>query len=106
MTAENRRVIRAYEDQITARDEQTTALSEIAANAGKPRRSLEESFRTACEFLSTPWQLRTYGNLECQRLVLRLTSFEPLAYCRNAGFRAAAIRRATTAFRALCAPQL
>lgn len=91
MTAENHRVIRAYEDQIKTLDEQKIALSEIAANAGKPRGSFEESFRTACEFLASPWKLWTSGKLECQRLVLRLTFSEPLAYCRNEGFRTAAI---------------
>ena len=91
MEAENTRVIRAYEEQIAALEEEKIRLEEIAASAGQPRTSFEESFRTALAFLSNPWNLWVSDVLEHKRLVLRLAFTRPLPYCRNEGFRTGGI---------------
>ena len=91
MEAENARVIKAYEKQITALDDEKLRLNAIAADAGRPRSTFEGSFRTAWAFLSNPWKLWASGILDHQRLVLRLAFSGPLRYCRNEGFRTAAI---------------
>tara|TARA_E500000318_G_scaffold107170_1_gene116110 strand:- start:4 stop:1584 length:1581 start_codon:yes stop_codon:yes gene_type:complete len=91
MASENERVIKAYEDQIKSLDKQKITLAEIAANAAHPKKTFDESFRTAWAFLSNPWKLWDSGVLEHQRLVLRLAFSEPIPYCRNEGFRTACI---------------
>ena len=53
-TQENARVIKAYETQIAVLEEEKIDLVKIAAGPGRPRRSPEESFRTAWAFLSKP----------------------------------------------------
>ena len=89
--ADDARVIKVYENQIAALDDKKAKLTEIAASKGQPLRSFEESFRTAWAFLSNPWKLWVSGSLEHRRLVLRLAFSNLLPYCRNEGFRTAAI---------------
>ena len=91
MATGNERVVKAYEDQITSLDEQKALLAENTANAGKPRASFEDSFRTACIFLANPWKLWASDNLALKRTVLRLAFPGLIAYCRNEGFRTASI---------------
>ena len=89
MAADNDSIVKAYEDQIKVLDERKAALREISAQAAAPKTSLDESFRTACAFLSNPWKLWASGRLDLQRTVLRLVFPTPLAYCRMEGFRTA-----------------
>lgn len=88
---ENARVIKAYEDQINVLEEEKIRLGEIAAGAGKPRTSFNESFRTACAFLANPWKLWVSDRPEHRRILLRLAFTGPVPYCRNEGFRTAGI---------------
>ncbi len=89
MATDNDSIVKAYEDQIKVLDERKAALREISAQAAAPKTSFDESFRTACAFLSNPWKLWASGRLDLQRTVLRLVFPTPLAYCRMQGFRTA-----------------
>ncbi|GAB5470448.1 MAG: hypothetical protein Kilf2KO_34780 [Rhodospirillales bacterium] len=82
-------LIAAYEDQIQKLEEERLALTEQAQKHGRPQRSFEETFRTACEFLSNPWKLWGSEALEDKRTLLRLAFAGRLAYCKFEGFRTA-----------------
>ena len=104
--AENARVIKAYENEIAAMEEQKIELEELASGAVPFRRSFEQSFRTAWAFLSNPCRFWTSGILEQRRLVLRLAFAGPLKYCQNRGFRTAAIAEPLRALGAFAAGNL
>ena len=57
MEAEKARVIKAYEIEIAAVEEEKIGPEELAAAAVQPRMSFEQSFRTAWAFLSNPCKL-------------------------------------------------
>ncbi|WP_425425865.1 recombinase zinc beta ribbon domain-containing protein [Thalassobaculum salexigens] len=84
-------IIAAYEREIEKLELAKAGLREIAAKNVRPATSFEESFRTALTFLSNPWKIWDSGRVDYRRLVLRLTFLSPVRYCRNEGFRTAAI---------------
>ncbi|ANW03189.1 hypothetical protein [Bradyrhizobium icense] len=63
-------------------------IAEKQEQLGKKPGSFEELFELAVGFLSKPYELWVSGNLALQKLVLRLTFAEHLAYCPKEGFRA------------------
>ena len=91
MATSSERVIKAYEDQITALDEKKALLAEDIANAGARRASFETSFRTACLVLANPWKAWTCGSHALKRTVLRLAFPGMISYCRKEGVRTASI---------------
>ena len=83
----NASVIAAYEKRITKLEREKALAEEKLATGGKPRRTLEESFEHALQFLSSPWKIWSNSDLIGKKTVLRLAFLEPLAYCRNQGLR-------------------
>ncbi len=62
-------------------------LAEKAATAGEPKRSFNEMFELAINFLSNPYKLWEGDNLLGTKAVLRLAFSSPLSYHRESGFR-------------------
>ncbi|MBI1274499.1 recombinase [bacterium] len=84
-------LITSYENQIRKLEEEKIRLNENIALCGRPLQSFDETFRTAFTFLSDPQKLWHSDQLEHQRAVLKLAFDDRLSYCRNEGFRTAAI---------------
>ena len=82
-------LIAAYETQVQKLEEQKISLNERVRNCGRPLKGFDETFRTACEFLSNPCNLWISESLEDKRMVLRLAFAGRLPYQRNYGFRTA-----------------
>ena len=85
--AESSTVISAYENRIQKLERDKALMKEKVAACGKPVRGFDETFRTAMEFLASPWKLWASEALEDKRAVLKLTFADRLAYVRNEGFR-------------------
>lgn len=81
-------VIGAYEDRIRKLEEEKLSIRERLAEAG-PKGTLEDTVRTALDFLGSPWKLWDTGRLEDRRSLLKLAFAEPLRYRRGEGFRTA-----------------
>ncbi len=82
-------MIVAYETQIQKLEEEKLALAEKVQNCGRPLRSFDDTYRTACEFLSNPWKLWVSDSLEDKKTVLRLAFAGRVPYCRKEGYRTA-----------------
>ena len=89
MQTDDATLIGAYETQIKKMAEQKATITEKIQNCGKPLRSFDETFRTACAFLANPYNLWLSDQIEDQRMVLRLAYPGRIPYCRNEGFRTA-----------------
>ena len=87
--AESPTVIAAYEKRIQKLERDKLVMTEKIATIGKPVREFEETFRTAMDFLASPWKLWKSDRLEDKRAVLKLVFADHLAYVRNEGFRTA-----------------
>ena len=85
--AESRTVIAAYEGRIADLEKQKLVLDEKLASCGRPIRGYDATFRTAIDFLSSPWTLWASDKLEDKRAVLKLTFADQLEYDRDEGFR-------------------
>lgn len=85
--SENRSVVAAYESRISDLEREKLVLAERIAACGKPLADYDETFRTAIEYLSSPWILWESDRLEDKRAVLKLTFAGQLAYDKNDGFR-------------------
>ena len=80
-------VIKALEKRVEKLETEKLLLAEKQAKSGTPRRSFEEIFELAMEFLASPWNIYKNGPLSMKRLVLRLAFKGPIAYDRENGFR-------------------
>ena len=80
-------VISAYEKRIDELERSKLLIEEKRRNAGQPRATFEEMFELAFDFLASPSKLWRSGKLELQRLVLRLTFADRLAWCANGGLQ-------------------
>ncbi len=80
-------VVAAYEKRITALENERLLLTERSRNAGSPRGTFEQVFELAVQFLASPSKLWLSGKFEYQKLVLRLTFADHLAWCPETGFR-------------------
>ena len=87
--AESSTLIGAYEKRIQALERDKLAMQEKIASCGRPVRGFDETFRTAMDFLSSPWKLWDSQALEDKRAVLKLAFADNLAWVRNEGFRTA-----------------
>lgn len=80
-------MISAYEKRIQTLEQERMVAKERIAACGRPVRGFDESFRTALDFLASPWKLWASEALEDKRAVLKLAFADRLAYVRNEGFR-------------------
>ena len=80
-------VVAAYEKRITALENEKLVLTERSRKAGSPRGTFEQMFELAVQFLASPSKLWLSGKFEYQKLVLRLTFADHLAWCPETGFR-------------------
>ncbi len=94
-------IISAYENQIKQLEEQKAILRDNITKSLKPRYTFETTYRTVCTFLANPWKLWVSGNLEYQKLLLRLVFPERIAYCSNEGYRTAKIAEPVRLFQLL-----
>lgn len=83
----NASVVSAYEKKIAKLEREKALAVEKLVASGKPRRTLEESFEHALQFLSSPWSIWNNSDLLGKRTVLRLAFLEPLAFSRKEGLR-------------------
>lgn len=87
VSAQNERVIGAYETRIDALEREKLALNEKLVQEPKKQRPFEEMFELTLRFLSNPYNLWKNGRAEDRKTVLRLVFSGPLEYQRNEGFR-------------------
>lgn len=85
--AESATVIGAYERKIDELERQKLVLAEKRARCGTAIKGYDESFPTALEFLSNPWNLWEKGAFEDKRIVLKLTLASHLEYDWDEGVR-------------------
>lgn len=89
MESESKTVISRYESEVEKLERQKLAMLEKTAKCGTSARGYDETFRTAFEFLSNPWNLWKNGTFEDKQIVLRLTLASHLQYDWNEGVRTA-----------------
>ncbi len=87
--AQSSSVISAYEQRIAALEENRIEVKEKIVSCGRPVRGFDEMYRTAMDFLASPYKLWASDRLEDKRAVLKLTFADRLAYVRNEGYRTA-----------------
>jgi len=80
-------VAKAYERRVGELERQKLLIDEKRGEMAKKPASFDELFELAVNFLGKPYELWVSGNFALQKLVLRLTFAEHLAYCPNGGFR-------------------
>lgn len=95
-------VISAYENRIRKLEVDRAVINEKIAKCGRPLRTLEETVRTALDFIEKPCKLWVSERLEDKRAVLKLAFSKRLVYCRKRGFRTADL---AFPFKALAAPE-
>jgi site-specific DNA recombinase len=79
--------IKAYERKIATLEQQKMAAQDKLENGLTPKTTIGHVLEHALSFISNPWNLWRSGDPTLQKLVLRLTFSERLAYCRNNGLR-------------------
>ncbi len=85
--ADSKTVISAYEARISKLEQQKLLLAEKAASNGQPRAPFEQMFELAMQFPANLCKIWQSGRFDLQRLALKLTFSERIAYHRNTGFR-------------------
>lgn len=80
-------VITAYEKRIGELERSKLLLAEKRESAGQPQRPFEEMFELAFGFLASPSKIWRSGKFDLQKLVLRLTFADHLAWCPQTGFQ-------------------
>ena len=83
------KAVTAYESRLKEMEEQKRLLSEQLAKTGHPTTPFTQAFRTAFDFLASPWNLWISDRLEGKGAVLKLIFADHMAYCRNEGVRTA-----------------
>ncbi len=79
--------ISAYERRIAKLEKEKQVASEKLSQKPGPKRTFDEMFELACEFLSSPWNIWKNHNETAKKMVLKLAFAERLEYSRNSGFR-------------------
>ncbi len=77
----------AYERRIARLEKEKLVASEKLERKPGPKRTFDEMFELACEFLSNPCNLWRNQNPAAKKVVLKLTLAQRLEYSRNSGFR-------------------
>ena len=85
----NESVVAAYEKRVRDLEIEKAVAKEKIANCGRPLASFRETYRTAMDFLASPWKLWHSDRLEDRRAVLKLVFAERLPYARKNGYRTA-----------------
>ena len=89
VSADNPSLIKAYEKRVQALENDKLVLKEKIIGSAKPRMPLEETLRTALDYLSNPVKLWRSESLKDKKMVLKLTFAKRLAYTKKDGFRTA-----------------
>ncbi len=82
-------VVAAYEQRIRELRIREIAIGDRLASSGAVQPEFDQTYRTAIDFLASPWKLWRSERLEDRIAVLRLTFADKLQYCKNEGFRTA-----------------
>ncbi|MFB2553990.1 hypothetical protein [Ensifer soli] len=85
--ASSHSVVAAYEKRIATLERQKLSLFERGQTGAVRHGAFEELFELAIDFLASPSKLWRSGKFEYQKLVLRLTFADRLAWCSENGFR-------------------
>jgi site-specific DNA recombinase len=80
-------VVAAYEKRIGELERSKLVIAERQEKTGQPQRPFGEMFELAFGFLASPSKLWRSGKFDLQKLVLRLTFADHLAWCPQTGFR-------------------
>jgi site-specific DNA recombinase len=80
-------VVGAYEKRIGELERSKLVIAERRDNAGQPQRPFGEMFELAFGFLASPSKIWRSGKFDLQKLVLRLTFADHLAWCPETGFQ-------------------
>ena len=91
LASESPTVVGAFERKVEELERKRLLLEERTARCGTQARGFDETFRTAFEFISNPWNLWENGSLEDKRIVLKLTLTDHLEYDWNGSVRTAEI---------------
>ncbi len=78
---------RAYERKIEQMEKDKLVMADTLENSFKPKATSGQMLELSLRFLSNPWKLWASGNIDLQKMVLRLAFLEPLPYCWNEGYR-------------------
>ncbi|MDA1056921.1 MAG: zinc ribbon domain-containing protein [Proteobacteria bacterium] len=87
VSSDSETLIRAYETKITNLESQKTTIADKLRNLSRADVDFDTSFQTVFDFLGNPHKLWASGDINNQRLVLKLVFSEQLPYCRNSGFQ-------------------
>ncbi|MEP2987846.1 MAG: recombinase family protein [Parasphingorhabdus sp.] len=85
--AESSAVVKAYETKVDTLERKKMVLNEKIAKCGTPIRGYDETFQTAMQFLSNPWNLWETERLEDRRAMLKLVFGGHIKYDRENGFQ-------------------
>ena len=89
LNSESRSVIGAFERKVEELERKKLVLAERTARCGREAKGFDETFRTAFDLISNPWNLWKNGQLEDKRIVLKLPLAEQFEYDWNDGVRTA-----------------
>jgi site-specific DNA recombinase len=84
---DNKSVIAAYEARIAELEAKKLVLAEQMGKCDAPVKDYDASFRTALEFLASPWNLWKSDRIEDKHMALKLTFPNRLLFDRINGFR-------------------
>lgn len=79
--------VSAYERRISRLEKEKLIAAEKLAQKPGPKRTFEEMFEHACNFLASPLNIWKNPNPAARKLVLKLAFAERLQYRRDTGFR-------------------
>lgn len=80
-------LIRTYETKVTQLESHKSSIDEKLRNSRTVEVDFDTSFQTVFDFIGNPHKLWASGEIENQRLVLKLVFNRQLPYCRNSGFQ-------------------
>jgi site-specific DNA recombinase len=89
VVSDNKTVLSAFERKIDELERQKLVIAEKTARCGTLAKGFDETFRTAFDFISSPWNLWENGTLEDKRMVLKLTLASHIEYDWKEGVRTA-----------------
>lgn len=80
-------VMQALEKRVISLEDQQRVIEEKIAICGRPIKSFDEMYRTAMQYLATPYKLWALGGFEEKRTVLKLTFTDRLTWDRKGMYR-------------------
>ena len=89
--ADDPEIASAFEMRLKEVSKQKALMTEKAKNQVGPQGTFEGMYRTAMQFLASPWKIWASDKLEHKRMVLKLVFPERVQYCRETGYRTAGI---------------